>query len=90
MNHALHDAMPVYNVQRCLEELEQQALALEQAPRGPAEHSLSDSEVVSDSDDERYETEGPCLAVRLIVWQKIKHEQSISQGGISLRCPQCD
>ena len=47
MNHALHDAMPVYNVQRCLEELEQQALALEQAPRGPAEHSLSDS-VVSD------------------------------------------
>ena len=52
---------------------------------------VSDSEVVSDSDDERYETAGPpCLAARLIVWQKIKHEQPISPGGISLRGPQCD
>ena len=80
MNHALHDAMPVYNVQRCLEELEQQALALEQAPRGPAEHSLSDSEVVSDSDDEhcetkdvddeRCETVGPHLTVRPLCSRK--------------------
>ena len=87
MNHSLHDAMPVCNLQRCLEELEQQILALEQEPRGPEEHSLSDSEVVSDSDDERYETVAPCLAARLSVWQKIKHELPISQGDISSRGP---
>ena len=68
MNHTLHDAMPVCNLQRCLEELEQQILALEQEPCGPEEHSLSDSKVVSDSDDERYETAAPCLAARLSVW----------------------
>ena len=90
MDCTLRDAVPVCNVQRCLKELEQRILALEQEPYGPEKPSISDSEAVSDSDDERYETEGPCLAVRLIVWQKIKHEQSISQGGISLRCPQCD
>ena len=90
MNHALHDVMPVCNVQRCLEELEQQILALEQEPRGPEEHSLSDSKVVSNNDDERYETAAPCLAARLIVWQKIKHELPTSQGGISSRGPRCD
>ena len=32
MDSALHDAMPVLNVQRCLEELEQHIFASEQNP----------------------------------------------------------
>ena len=40
MNHVLHDATPLCNVQRCLEELEQHILALEQEPRRPEEPSL--------------------------------------------------
>ena len=46
MDNALIVAMLVHNVQRCLEELEQHILALEQEPRGPEEPSKSDSEVV--------------------------------------------
>lgn len=52
MDNALIVAMPVHNVQRCLEELEQHILALEQEPRGPEEPSISDDEAVSDGDDE--------------------------------------
>ena len=56
-------------------------MALEQEPRGPEECSISDSEAVSDSDDERYETAGPCLAERPIVQQKVMHEHVMAQGG---------
>ena len=56
MDSALHDATLVHNKQRGLEELEQCILALEQEPCGPEEPSISDSEVVSDSDDEHCET----------------------------------
>ena len=49
-------------------------------PRGPEEPSISDSEVVSDGDDEHYETVGLCLDVRYIVQQKLKHEQPTAQG----------
>ena len=51
--------MLVHDVQGCLEELEQCILALQQEPRGPEETRISDSKVVSDGDDERYETMGP-------------------------------
>ena len=57
-------------MKRHLEELEQCILVLEQKPRGPEEPSISDSEVVSDSDDECYETAGSHLLARLIVQQK--------------------
>ena len=53
IDSALCDATPVCSVQRHLEELEQRILVLEQEPRGPEEPSISDSEVVSDCDDER-------------------------------------
>ena len=48
MDGALCNATPVHNVQRHLEELGQRILALEQGPRDSKEHSLSDSEAVSD------------------------------------------
>ena len=57
-------------MQRCLEELKQDILALKQEPHAPEESSISDSEVVSDSDDECYETAGSHLLARLIVQQK--------------------
>ena len=53
IDSALCDAKPVCGVQRHSEELEQRILVLEQEPRGPEEPSISDSEVVSDCDDER-------------------------------------
>ena len=53
-------------MRRSLEELEQHILALEQEPRATEEASISDSEAVSDGDDECYKTEGPCLAARLL------------------------
>ena len=81
MDSALQDATLVCNAQRCLEELEQCILALEQEPCGPEEPSISDSKVVSDSDDERFETEGSHLAERPIVQQKVKHEHLMAQGG---------
>ena len=56
-------------------------LALEQEPRGPGEPSISDSEAVSDSGDERSETAGLHLAVRPIVQQKVKHKRSVTWGG---------
>lgn len=84
----LRDAVPAHNLQRRLEELEQGILTLEQEPRGP-EHSLSDSEVVSDVEDEHYETVGPCWAARPVVQQKVKPEQSVTQGASS-RAPRCD
>ena len=89
MDGALCNAIPVHNVQRHLEELEQHILALEQGPRDSKEHSLSDSEVVSDDEDEHYETVGPCWAVRPVVQQKVKPEQPVTQGG-TLNGPQCD
>ena len=46
MDLALCDATLLHNVQRCLKELEQCIVALEQEPRGPEEPSKSDSEVV--------------------------------------------
>ena len=63
---------------RDLEELEQCILVLGQEPCGPEEPSISDSEVVSDGDDERYETAGSLLAARPVVWQKVKHR---AKGG---------
>ena len=51
MDSILHDAVPVCNVQRCLTELEQCILALEQENCGSEEVSISDSEAVSDGDD---------------------------------------
>ena len=68
-------------MQRCLEELEQCVLTLEQEPCGPEEPSISDSGVVSDNNDEHYETVGPYLAARYIVQQKVKHEQPMAQEG---------
>ena len=56
MYHALCVAMLVHNVQRCLEELEQCILVLQQEPCGPEEPSVSESEAVRDSDDKHYGT----------------------------------
>ena len=81
MDGTLRDAVPVHNVQRRLEELEERILTLEQQPRSPEEHSLSDSEVVSDDEDEHYETVGPCLAASPIMQQKVEHEQPMAQEG---------
>ena len=90
MDSSLCDAAPVCNVQRCLEELEQCVLTLEQEPCGPEEPSISDSGVVSDNNDEHYETVGPCLAARPTVQKKVKHEQPVTQQGASSRGPQCE
>ena len=73
--------MPVCSVQRHLEELEQHILVLEQEPRGPEEPSISDSEVVSDCDDECYEPVGPRLTARPAVQQKVKREQPKAKAG---------
>lgn len=88
MDGALCNARPVHNVQRHLEELEQRTLALEQGPRGFEEPSISDSGVVSDGDDEHYETtrhplgsEACCTAER---------EGHTRPRGASSRGPQCD
>ena len=98
MDIALHDA-PGHSVQRRLEELEQHILVLGQEPCGPGEPSISDSEAVSDGDDEyetkddggkHYETAGPCLAERHVVKWKVKHEQPMAQCRTSSRGPQCD
>ena len=78
MDSALRDATPVHTVQRHLEELEQHLLALEQEPRGPEEPSTSDSEALSDCDDECYEIAGPCLAVRPVLQQTVKHKQPVA------------
>ena len=64
MDNALCDATSVHSVQRSLEELEQWILTLEQEPCSPEGPSISDSEAVSDGDDESYETTGPRLVVR--------------------------
>lgn len=79
--------MLVCSVQRC-SGLEQHILALEQEPRATEEASISDSEAVSDSGDERCETAGLHLAVRPVVRQKGKHEQSVTwAGGILKQAP---
>ena len=72
MDSALQDATLVCNAQRCLKELEQCILALEQEPHGPEEPSISDREVTSDSDDEHHKTVGLCLPERPAVQQKVK------------------
>ena len=82
MDCALCDARPVHIVQKHLEEPEQRILVLEQGPRGFEEPSISDSEAVSDGDDERYETAGLCLAARPVVQHKEKQEQPMTQGHI--------
>ena len=87
MDSVLRDAVLVHDVQGCLEELEQCVLALEQEPRGPEEPSISDSKVVSDGDDERYETMGPRSVARPLVQQKVKHEQPRAQGNILMGPP---
>ena len=81
MDSALQDATLVCNTQRCLDELEQCILALEQEPRGPEEPSISDRQVASDSDDEHHETVGLCLPARSAVQQKVKHKQPMAQEG---------
>ena len=78
MDSALHDATAVYNVQRCLEELEQCILALEQEPCGPEEPSISESQIVSDIDDEYSETICPHLEERPVVQHKVKCEQPMA------------
>ena len=55
---------------------------LEQGPHGFEEPSISDSEAVSDGDDERYETAGLRSAVRPVVQHKEKQEQPMTQGRI--------
>ena len=75
---ALHNGTLVHSMQRHLEELEQHLLALEQEPRGPEEPSTSDSEALSDCDDECYEIAGPCLAVRPVLQQTVKHKQPVA------------
>lgn len=57
-------------MQRFLEELKQHILALKQEPHAPEESNISDSEMVSEGDDECYETAGSHLLARLIVQQK--------------------
>ena len=74
--------MLLCNVQRCLEELEQCILALEQEPCGPEEPSISESQIVSDIDDEYYETICPHLEERPVVQHKEKQEQPMTQGRI--------
>ena len=64
-----------------LEELEQCILVSEQEPCGLEEPSISDCEVVSDGDDEHYDTVGPRVAARAMVQQKVKCEQPMAQGG---------
>ena len=90
MDSALCNAAPVHNVQRHSEEPKQRTLAVEQGPGDPEEPSISDSEAVSDGDEEHYETASPHLAVRPVVQQKEKHEQPVTQGGASSGGPQCD
>ena len=51
---------------------------LEQGPCGLEKPSISEAE--SDGDDESYKTAGPCLAVRPVVQQRVKDEQSMAQG----------
>ncbi|XP_010852569.1 PREDICTED: zona pellucida sperm-binding protein 3 receptor-like [Bison bison bison] len=63
------------------EELEQCILVSEQEPCGLEEPSISDCEVVSDGDDEHYDTVGPRVAARAMVQQKVKREQPMAQGG---------
>ena len=80
MDGALCNATPVHNVQRHSEEPKQCTLAVEQGPGDPEEPSISDSEAVSDGDEEHYETASPHLAMRPVVQQKEKHEQPVTQG----------
>ena len=49
---------------------------LEQGPCGLEKPSISEAE--SDGDDESYKTAGPCLAVRPVVQQKVKHDQPMA------------
>ena len=87
MDCTLRGAVPVCNVQRCLKELEQRILALEQEPHGPEEASVSDSKVLSDGEGEHYETVSTCLAARPIVQKKVKTEQPMARGGDILKEP---
>lgn len=53
---------------------------LEKEMCGLEELSVLDYEVMRDDDDKNCETVGPCLAVRLVVQQKVKPEQPMAQG----------
>lgn len=65
------------NVQRCLEELAQCIVVLEQELRDPEEPSISDSEVVREryETNKRYKTVGPRLLVRPVVQQQDRAEE---------------
>ena len=66
-----------YAVQRCLEELAQCVVVLEQELRDPEEPSIPDSEVVREhyETNERYKTVGPHLLARPVVQQKDTAEE---------------
>ena len=49
------------------------------------EPSISDCEMVSDGDDERYNTVGLHLAARAVVQQKVKCEKLMAPRGASSR-----
>ena len=48
---------------------------------GLEELSALDYEAMRDDDDENCETMDPCLTVRPVIQQKVKHEQPMAQGG---------
>ena len=70
-----------YAVQRCLEELAQCVVVLEQELRDPEEPSIPEGEAVRECDNELCETTGSRLAVRPAVQQKGKHEKHVARGG---------
>ena len=78
MDHALCDAVQVCNVQRCLEELAQCIVVLEQELHAPEEPSISDSELVREHCEtkERYKTLGPHLLARPVVQQKDRAKEA--------------
>lgn len=63
MDSACHDAVPVHELQRREEGLEQRVRMLEQEMRGLEEPSTSDYEVRRDDDGEPGETAGLRLSV---------------------------
>ena len=75
MESALCDAVQVCELQRWAEKLEQRVQTLEQELHGLGGHGVSDYEVMKDE-----ETVGPCLSVRSVVQQKVKHEWPMAQG----------
>ena len=75
MESVLHDALQVCKLKRQAEELEQLVQMLEQKLHGLVECVTLDYEVIKDE-----EPTGPCLSVRSVVQQKVKHEWPMAQG----------